>query len=268
MIGTRSGSSLSIYGPKVGSATDDEAASGGGPTATRDATSNRFTPLTATEWTNIGLVAPTGLWLCQEASGNATDVIGGLVLTAAGTPIYQQAAPTGWSRGGWGFSQIASQRFAAAAAVGPNPSTTSIMFCAYVNIKAEAGTRMIMGGGINTTEMTSARVTITPRMQCLTVNVASTGPAADPTAVAGYQLIYVKYDRTNSASVVYTEQEKLVGTYAAGATDGQKGFGGVLGNSFTGGICLAWMRTGASAEMSDAAVKAEMQTLGATIPWT
>jgi hypothetical protein len=60
--------------------------------------------------------------------------------------------------------------------------------------------------------------------------------------------------------VVYTEQEKIVGTYNAGVTNGRKGFG-ALGNAWSGNVLYAWMRPGAAAEMSDAAIKAEMQAL-------
>jgi hypothetical protein len=56
-------------------------------------------------------------------------------------------------------------------------------------------------------------------------------------------------------------------TYNAGVTNGRKGFG-ALGNAWSGNVLYAWMRSGAAAEMSDAAVKAEMQALGATISWS
>ena len=56
------------------------------------------------------------------------------------------------------------------------------------------------------------------------------GTAGTLSPVNVVQIVICKYDRTNGTAVVYTEQEKIVGTYNAGVTNGRKGFG-ALGNA-------------------------------------
>src|SRR5262249_36976404 len=71
-----------------------------GPSATKDATSDRFVPQSAAEWTSLlsgsGIASPDLLWLCQESSGNLADSIGSYTGTTTGSPTYRNSV-TGWS---------------------------------------------------------------------------------------------------------------------------------------------------------------------------
>lgn len=116
---------------------------------TQDAASLKYVPAVAGEWTQTLAVSgiasgnPIDWYLCQEAAGNLASSGAGLVLTANGAPLYQQNV-TGWTRKGVGFTNAANQRFTAAAATGPNPSTTSMLWLWYLSITAAPGAQVVM----------------------------------------------------------------------------------------------------------------------------
>ena len=68
---------------------------------TQDATSGKYIPQTAAEWTTLlagsGIPNPSLLWRCQETSGTLADSIGSFTGTIpSGAPTYANAVP-GWS---------------------------------------------------------------------------------------------------------------------------------------------------------------------------
>jgi hypothetical protein len=71
----------------------------------KDQTSGKSVPATAAEWNDfiaakqLGIMAPDGLWLMQEANGSLADSIGGVSLVPSGSAsaMYRQAV-SGWSR--------------------------------------------------------------------------------------------------------------------------------------------------------------------------
>ena len=237
---------------------------------TRDATSGKRFPNSSTEWTNFlaynGLAAavPNSMWLCQEAAGNLTDSIGTLTLTANAAPAYQQAA-TGHSRLGVQLAEVANQRFTAAAAAGPNPTTTSSLWLWFGEFTAApSGTRVVLSvsdGAVNF----RANILVTPRIR-LSINAVNSDGVSDPVAGADVMPMAIKYDRTNSEAKVFTGQEKITGTYSAAVVDGLKGLGtgGAAAVRFVYGV----MWSGAAGEMSDANLKALLEALGYTIPWS
>lgn len=238
---------------------------------TKDSTSQKFVPATAGEWTTTMSVAgiasgnPTDWWLFQDAAGNPTSAGAGLVLTANGTPLYQQAV-TGWARLGVGFTNVANQRFTAAAGVGPNPSTTSMLQIWYMSITAAPGAQVVMAnvsdGATNFRAMAQNIPPTVLQSACAGVVVNGTTDAVP----LGVQPIVVQYDRTNSRANVYTLNDKIVGTFNSGVVDGRKGIGGAT--SPTGQAVYGALWSGAGAEISPAQIKTLLQTLNWSPTWS
>lgn len=225
-----------------------------------DAASGKCVPASAAEWTTflaaigLGIGAPANLYLCQEANGNLADSIGTGVLTATNAPLYQQAV-AGWSRGYAGFTDGTTQKFIGTVGQ-PVLSATSSLFIGYVYLaSAPAATRLIAAMG-TASFGAAARFLATQNVQA--VSGANTVNAANNYG-ASVRPIVMKYDRTNSLAVVYTDQEKIAVTYAAGTTAGL-----YLGGQTTapaGGFLWAAQFTGADAELTDAQVRSLLQGL-------
>ncbi len=234
-----------------------------------DATSGKGVPSTAFQWTMLGVTIASG-WLAQEASGNLAGFgPSSFTLTANATPLYQQAV-AGWTRTASAFNQTVGQRFAAAAATGPDPSATSVLWIGYmVGQTAPGGARGLIhaGGNVAIGFINGSNAL---RVACVGVNTDETTTRPDLDDLV--HPIVLKYDRTNSAVVLYTDEAKTAGTFNSGATDGLKGFGAgalltasppALAGVLYGAVC-----SGAHAELSDATIKALLQALNWTIPWT
>lgn len=107
-----------------------------GVVLTRDATSNKVVPASASEWASIRSLAGvtagacTHIWQMQEASGNLADSIGSNTLTAFSTPLYQQTI-TGWTRKAIRLDGTGDAFFSADAGIG-NTATTSHLVFAYI----------------------------------------------------------------------------------------------------------------------------------------
>lgn len=234
-----------------------------------DATSGKGVPSTAFQFTMLGVTLHSG-WLAQEASGNLAGFgPSSFTLTANATPLYQQAV-AGWTRTASAFSQVVGQRFMAAAATGPNPASTSVLWCGYMVAQtAPGGARGLISTGGNVA-IAVVNGTNALRLGCVGVNTDET--TTDPVGDDLVHPIVLKYDRTNSAVVLYTDEAKTVGTFNSGATDNNKGFGG--GPLFTAsppalcGVLFGFVLSGANAELSDATIKTLLQNLGWSPPWS
>jgi hypothetical protein len=267
MIGPRIGPAI---GPRVGPAVGVSAdpLSGGGASlvgVSRDATSNKYVPANASEWSQVMAVAgissggPSLLWLCQEASGNLADSIDSLPGTVSGTPITYQQAIAGWSRfgitGGDGGTAIADS----SSATLPDPTTAATLVISYVICTATpAVLRQV--DLIGTANVATTRINTTPRFQGVSGGSAITG-AVDPTgAVRPFVLLD---DPIAARSACYTDQEKLVPTRAA--TTGKRSR---FNFSFAGSLLYRVQFNASAAQLSDAQVKTLLQTLGWSIAWT
>lgn len=232
-----------------------------------DATSTKRVPVNAFQWSMLGYV-PTGLWLCQEGSGNLADSIGSLTLTANGSPLYNQAV-AGWTRTAAAFSQLSNQRFTAAAASGPNPATTSVLWLAYfVSQTAPGGVRGMMHIGANVgIGMSNIGNVLRLSVVGVTADDSTTNPVADDLV---HPLVLL-YDRTNTRAMMYTDEAATTGTYNSGATDGNKGIGGAgfatgATPALSGAVYLVAFSSTA-AELNDAAVRTLLQALQWTVAW-
>jgi len=239
---------------------------------TRDATSGIRCPASGTEWTNFlayyGIsTTVSSAWKCDEASGNAADCVGSLTLTASGTPTYQQTV-SGWSRKGFGFTDAGAQKFVAASGTGPNPATTSVIWCFYITMPTSnpAATRTIMGASHTGTTQDMVQIVTTGKPRAVVFNVTTDGTVN--VVNGGTMPMLLKYDRTNSAARLYNTNEKITATYNSGVLDGNKGVGPPIGTAATMNCVYGFMLQGANAELSDATVKTLLQSLGWTIPWS
>lgn len=232
-----------------------------GRVGTFDSTSGIHAPTTANNFTALGITAPSNLWLCQEASGNLTDTLGGYTLTANGTPTYNNAI-TGWTRTALGFTETASQRFQGTAGT-LNPASTSVAWLVYFKLTgdpAAANRSMVvvafsLSTGLNMLVGTGGKV----RINCVAVNTDGSVNHND----GNVHPALIVYDRTGGTVKIYTDKELITGTYNASVVDGSKGFGGVsTGTAGPLRILYSFAATGATAEGYG---KATLQALGWTV---
>jgi hypothetical protein len=235
-----------------------------------DAESGWNLPSSATEWDafiaakGLSMVAPSGLFLCQETSGDLADSIGSLVLAASGTSLAYQQTISGWSRKGAGVSvDGASGTFVSTDASLPAINTTSMTTLAIVNFgTGPAAVRTIIQQG---TTRASVDMTNVPALRAQSGANSALG-SANPTGAT--HLVVIKHDRTNSVATVYTDQEKLSPAFGTTTTGKRLSFGAGT-NTAAIAYCLylaTWF--GADAEISDANMKALAQAIGASIPWS
>lgn len=274
---TSGGSALTASSAGNGSASNAPAATTSTQTTavklvSKDATSGIRVPNSSTEWTDfiayagLSVSVPNSLWRCQEASGNLADSIGSLTLTAVNSPGYSGAA-AGWTRVGVTTADAGTARFSAAAASGPNPTTTSSLWIWYVAVTSAAATRMIShGGGATAPADVSSQVLATLKLRNRCVAVTTDGTATMATTA---QPIGILYDRTGARTVSYSLAEKVTGTYSASVTDGNKGIGASTGSTTPAATYIyGFMFSGAAAELPDATVKSLLTALGFAIPWS
>jgi len=237
----------------------------------QDATSEKYCPADADEWTTTLDVAgitsgnPSNLWLLQEASGNPVDTIGGATLTANATPLYDQAV-AGWTRKAVGMNDGSSSNFSTAAVV--NLSTTSYLLLAYVKLTATpAATRELMGIGA-TTGPRSVTGSNAPVYGAQIISGAGVAGAANPST--DVRPVIVAVNRTDSTFKVYTDQEIITGSWV------NPGAGSALvifGNAGAGHlspparVLYAAGFSGAASLLSDAQVRTLLQTLGWSVAW-
>jgi hypothetical protein len=246
-----------------------EVVAGAGVTWDVDATSGIAVPSTLAQWNSfrtfhgLTMPAPSGLYLCQEAAGNLTDTIGGVTLTAQNAPLYQQAA-AGWTRKGVGCTDGSSQRFTAAAGVGPNPTTTSqIWLWLAIPPGVAPGSARDLCGLFGATP-SSLRTTGALLPRYLSDGVTVDGATA---FTGAWNMLATRYDRANSRTVGYTTSERLVGTYAGTTTDGNKGIGDGPTTAAAATYVYGVRWDGAAAEVTDAVFKACVVAMGIPALW-
>lgn len=260
------------YAPARGPDYEPANRAAGGPTWTIDATSGIAVPADATEWASfitdsgLSIAAPDALWLMQEASGNLADSIGSFTLAASGSGLSYQQTQSGWSRTGVQTTDGTAGRWQNTAAALPNVATESCLLLVYANITAAAGasTRSLIE--IGTTTDARVRVNTTPRMLSSSGGNLSAAGASSP--VGQVRPYVLKVDRTGSVVTGYSDIEKLSPTFNASMTGERLVVGGNSGSCAAARYLYgaAWFL--GDAEMSDATVKALLEALGWTIPWT
>lgn len=233
----------------------------------RDATSGIRCPSNAYQWTTLLGYTPTSLWLCQEASpNNLTDTLGGLTLTAANTPTYQQAV-AGWTRTACQLANGTGQRFAHATFA--NSATTSLFILAYAGYHSgtvTAGNHLYVYGGNNDCSITNGDTANETKVRYREgTNIVE---GANSLSVGSIYPVGLLRDVTNTVARAYSDTEKLSPTYdvTAGTVLSLGCAAGVTSAPMNYVYVVAW--SGATAEMSDATIKAIYTALGWAPSWT
>ncbi len=232
---------------------------GYGAAATVDATSGIYVPISAAEYTALGITAPASIWTCQETSGDLDDKVGILDLVAANSPTYQNSI-TGWTKKAvGGVPGSFNCRFSVA---GPDVAATSVLLMAYVHVTSgtTATLQFFECGDVRVQQLAGTD----------TIRARNTSNGADTVnAHTGVTLIILMHDLTNSRTRLFTQLEKLTVTYAASSGTNLQmspSAGAEPVGHFKFLYAAIW--TGSDAELSDAQAKARAQGLGWSIPWS
>ena len=234
---------------------------------TRDATNQNYYPADDTEWGLLMAAAPlaTGnpgnVWAMQ-GSGNAADTgtPGGCTLTNTfGAP---QSAIAGLTRVGYKHTAdgVADKKLVGTTGA-PNPRTTSTLALAYIDFgAAPAATRDLIGVQIGSlvNYLANGKLRIVAGANTDTVNTYNT--------TKGW--VALRTNITASTVTLFTELEKLSGTYVLPNNGAAIWFGGHTALCSLACHPYGAEFAGTAAELSDAQVKLLLQTLGATIPWS
>jgi hypothetical protein len=244
---------------------------GGNPMAgvTQDAASGKYFPSSAAEWTQtlsvagIGSGGPTSLYLCQEASGNLLDTLpAGNTLTLAGAGHLFQQPVAGFTRlAATTVDGTAGQKWVNST-TSPDATTTSVLTFGVMRLPAVAPTV------VRDLSMLSANADL--RFNTTGKLRVGFGASVDlvNTTTATVRPVIVKIDNPNTISACYTDQEKLIGTYALPATAHFFALGGQSVAAGDVGYMYYAEFAGAAAQLTDAQVKSLLVTLGWTVPWS
>lgn len=240
----------------------------------RDATSGKRYPSSLTQWqdfnaynvaigtANFPNVVPASLWLMQEASGNLADSIGSVTMTQTGAGHQYQQAVTGHTRKAVATvdGTVGQKWLNNTTATNPNTHDTLVLMVLGTPVASPVAQRDIMAKAA----ADDLRINTNGKLR------AVFGAAADLVNDCRNRVmpVMVKVDNTNTASQIYTDQEKFTGTYAAPASAALLAFGAQTANAATMLYTYAAEFDDANARVSDAGAKSLLQALGWTIPWT
>lgn len=245
----------------------------------KDATSGKRVPASATEWTNLMSIAglatgnPSSLWLGQEASGALADTLGSatLVWNTTDGPAWQQAV-SGWTRTAVTTVDGGGGEFRTTDASLPDISTTSLLVLSYANLPTTFGAteRSILTLGITYGEQVAADSV--PNSNPAKLGLAQVGAlgVAAATATTGVHPLIVQIDVTNSVPRVITDADVTTAALHAGQTGKAVWLGGNNGSTnFSGNVGYLYTVAfyGAAAEMTTVQIKKLLQTLGWTVAW-
>jgi hypothetical protein len=228
----------------------------------QDATSSKYVPATAAQWTTTMSAAgiatgnPTSLWLCQEASGSLADSIGTQTLPSEGARQSYGNVISGWTRKAL---QSVGDGWYLGASPAPDPATTSSLTLVYALVGAGSGIIVTA----NTGQTWGTRLSPSASLTRVESGATFTDGAVDPTG-SSRPWVY-KLDRSRVTGNGYTDQEKL--SVALGSPTGP---GTYFSNStLVAGCSILYVAqfTGTAAELSDANVRSLLQVLGWSPAW-
>jgi hypothetical protein len=238
----------------------------------RDATSGIRVPVNAYQWTTLLGYTPTSLWLCQEASGNLTDTLGGQTLTAANTPLYQQAV-AGWDRDAVQLANGTGQRFAHATFA--NSAAVSLFVLAYTGYNSAtitAGNHLLVYGSNNDCSISNGDAADERKVRYREGTNITEGANTLTTGTIYPVGLLRNLDTINAGAApvarAYSDSEKLSPAYDV-SVGTVLSLGSAAGSSSAPMdyvYVVAW--SGATAEMSDATIKDIYTALGWAPSWT
>jgi hypothetical protein len=168
---------------------------------------------------------------------------------------------------GVGGSQL-GQQFRNAAA--PNASTSSFLVLGILSFGTlDATTRGVFGiGASNSDTGISAFLSTSNRIRLRGIGGLVDTAVGSTYGANGFPFV-MRHDVTNSILRLYTDQEKVSATYAAGTSATNYCLGALGGGTWANsvvGYLAGW--NGAPAERSDADVKSLLLAMGFSIPWS
>lgn len=240
----------------------------------RDATSGIRFPSSLAQWQDFNAyhvaigtadypdVVPSSLWTCQESSGNLIDTIGSVNLVQTGSGHLHQQPVAGWSRKAVQTTNGTAGQKWLNTTTAPNAGTTDVLLSAIVAVPAAspAAVRDICGHAA----AADCRFNTTGKLRG--IFGASADLVQDPRGRV--MPIYVQVNNTGTASAIFTDQEKFIGTYTTPANSPMVFLGGQTAPASAAGYLGAVEFTGAAARLTAAQIKAQQLALGWTPPWT
>lgn len=232
---------------------------------TRDATNLQYYPANDSEWTTfmayLGLTTgnPASIWNLQEASGNFADAKGGITLGANNITLYQQTF-TGAARKCFRGVDGTANSNARNSTTAPNPSTTSTLLIAHVDLAAApAAQRDVIALATNADLRmnTNGKLRLVAGANADLVNVAA----------GAQRWLALQVNLTAATIKVFTDQEVFTGTFVTPTNAAHVALGGDNVAIPGSGWAYAVEFVAGAAELSQAQMKTLLQGFGATIPW-
>lgn len=272
MIGPRIGAA---FGPRIGAAFGVGADQLSPPTVggiagvTRDAIAGWYFPASAAEWSLFmaasGLATgnPVSTRNCQEPSGALVDAFGLANLAQSGTGHLYQQPVSGFARKAvTTIDGTAAQKWLNTTTA-PDPATVSTIWLAAIRFPAAAPAAardlMANAGTLDCRLSAVGKLTV--------INGASTAGTANP--LGGVHMVAVQHNITAGTFTGFSDQEKIVGTFATNTTNPMFVLGGQT--IAAGDIGYLWEAefSGTAAELTSGQMKTLIQTLtGITTPWS
>lgn len=195
----------------------------------QDAASSKYLPSSSAQWseqlTGSGIANPANLYLLQEASGNATDAIGGKTLTASGTLTYQQAV-SGWTRKAIVTTRGTAGKLVNNTFANVNASSFTLMLVALVDTTGAGSTvaRTIARMGTTFDGDACLESNATPRLQVGRGGTSSrVAGSTNPTGAV--HVYFLRVDDTANTVDAFLNATKIVGG-AQGCSGTELCFGG------------------------------------------
>ena len=231
---------------------------------TQDATSLKYCPASSAEWTTTLTVSaiasgnPSGLWLCQEPSGNLADSIGANPLVVAGSPTFSNSN-TGWTRKSVNITATTVQSFTLG--IGPfDGSAASVAWLWYGCTTVTGAGRNVLAGSSNAVGIGVVHQATDKLQFRIGANNATTVNSYTTSTIFPMLIVY---NKTASNCTLYTDREALPCTFSV-VVDSIKGLGAagtLTGDSSAHTTYLAAFSSTA-AELTTANARALLTTLG------
>jgi hypothetical protein len=244
-----------VIGPRIGPRVGPAIGQLSSGYAFADSGSGILCPTSAADFTALGLVPPTSLWLFQESgAGDRADSIGSRTFAPTGAGFTHAVPVPGWARVATVLGEGLTNRYDAAIA---NTNVTDFLILLYASVADPASTRNIIE-----TPTIYAEINTTPRLVA-EANSAVVGTVDPGTAV---HPLVLKNWIGNSRGLL-TDDEALEPVEFANA--GTAITLGATGGNGTAGVSALYgaMWEGVTARMSNATIKSMLQALGWTVAW-
>lgn len=189
----------------------------------QDATSGKYLPSSSAQWTELlagtGIGNPSNLYLFQEASGNASDTVGGKTLTASGSLLYQQAV-SGWTRKSIVTTRGTPGRLLNTSYANVNANSATVMLVALVDTTGmgSAVNRTIVRLGDTFDDDACLETNTTPRLAVGEGDGTRSTNSTNPTGTV--QIFFLRVDDTGNQVDGFLNATKTAGgTQACNGTE-------------------------------------------------